>query len=347
MKYEDRTYHLTMRDVAKAAGVSIATVSRALRHNKTVNPGTANHVLEIANKLNYYPNFQAKSLRLKRTNSIGIIFNNLGNPFFTEILSEITMVLNKTDYFMIVCDSNYSIESERKNIISMISKGVDGIIISPIDPGGENIKLLLNNQIETVFIDCLPYFSDQCYVYTDQKQGIRLSIEYLVKNGHKNILLFTCPQEKNMTDLFKSTYLELSHKYGFKIEREFFIESDEFTIDSGYKVFKKLLTQDISDKNVGFTSIATMNDLLAIGIYKAANELGIDIPGNYSILGYDDIEITSVLKPPLTTVHQSRKRIGIESVTKLLHNINSQEKDRENVVFRPYIVVRGSVRSIH
>ena len=90
----------------------------------------------------------------------------------------------------------------------------------------------------------------------------------------------------------------------------------------------------------------TYTDLLAIGIYKAANELGIDIPGSYSIIGYDDIEMTGALNPPLSTVHQSRKRIGRESVTKLLGSIGASKKDRQNVVFEPYIVQRGSVRNI-
>ena len=149
-----------------------------------------------------------------------------------------------------------------------------------------------------------------------------------------------------MSDLFKSIYIELAREHKLKIKNNFFLECNEFTIDSGYKTFKKLLTQDVSSKNLDFTGIVTMNDLLATGVYKVANELGIDIPGNYSIIGYDDIEISSVVKPPLTTVHQSRKRIGRESVAKLLYNIKNQEKDHENVVFRPYIVIRGSVRNI-
>ena len=121
MKKKDKENRLTMRDIAKAAGVSVATVSRALRSDLTVNPETANHITEIAKKLNYYPNFLAKSLRLNKSNTIGIIFNDLGNPFYTEILSEITTLLNNKNYFMIVCHSNYSSENERKNIISMLS----------------------------------------------------------------------------------------------------------------------------------------------------------------------------------------------------------------------------------
>jgi LacI family purine nucleotide synthesis repressor len=89
-----------------------------------------------------------------------------------------------------------------------------------------------------------------------------------------------------------------------------------------------------------------MNDLLALGVYKVANELGISIPGNYSIVGYDNIETASVVSPPLTTIHQSRKRIGIESVKLLLENIRNRQKDKKRICFEPYIVVRGSVRSL-
>lgn len=337
---------VTIKDIAKAANVSVATVSRALRSDYTVKPETTKKIIQIAESLNYLPNFSAKSLRLKKSNTIGVIFNDLNNPFYTEILSEITSIVNEKNYNMIVCHSKYSLESEEKNIFSLLSRNVDGIIISPVDSSSKNMDILLNNQVETIFIDCLPYYKDQCYIYTEQRHGIKLSFEYLIKNGHKNIVLLICPMEKPMSDLFVSTFISITKEYKLKIKENSIIECDDFSIDGGFRAFKKFLTEDISLKNYDFTGVVAINDLLAIGVYKAANELGFNIPGNYSVMGYDDIEITGILKPPLTTVHQSRKRIGRESVNKLLYNIENKKKDRNNIVFNPYIVMRGSVRNI-
>jgi DNA-binding LacI/PurR family transcriptional regulator len=223
---------------------------------------------------------------------------------------------------------------------------VDGIIMSPIDSDGETIDLLARHKVETVFIDCLPRLRNQCYIFTDQTRGIQLAVEYVIKNGHRGILLMVCRQDAQICDLFVRTYQRLHGEYNLRSVRERIVYTDQLSIESGYRTFKNILTRNLLGKNIDFTAIVTMNDLLAIGIYKAANELGMDIPGNFSVIGYDDIEMSSALNPPLTTVHQSRRRIGAESVKRLLSNIEAPKKNRGNVVFDPFIVRRGSVKNI-
>ncbi len=338
---------VTIKHIAEAASVSIATVSRALRSDPAASTKTTDRILKIARQLNYYPNLLAKGLRQNRTRSIGIIFNDLNNPFYTEILSEIGETLNEKNYSMDISYSHYDFDRERKNIISLLSKRVDGIIISPIDDQSENIKLLSDNDVDSVLIDCFPYFKDKSYVYTKHRKGVELAAEYLIKNGHKDILLFIGPQEKSMADHFVSGYIESLKKYKVKVKEELIIQAKELSIDSGYETFKQLLTENLTGKNMLFTGIITISDLLAIGIYKVANELGFNIPGNYSIIGYDNIEVTSVLSPPLTTIHQPRKRIGRESVKILLNNIENEKKEIKIIGFEPHIILRGSVRNIN
>ena len=167
-------------------------------------------------------------------------------------------------------------------------------------------------------------------------------IEASVKNEIGSLARAIGGLVEHLVGVYKNT-LE-SHSITFR--KEMLIYADKLTIESGYSAFKRLLTEDVAGKLLNFTSIITMNDLLALGIYKVANELGINIPGNYSIIGYDNIETASVVSPPLTTIHQSRKRIGKESVRILLENIENSNTQKQRICFEPYIVVRGSVRSL-
>jgi len=339
---------ITIQHIAEIAGVSISTVSRALREDSTANEKTASRIIEIANQVGYYPNLLAKGLRQNKTFNIGIIFNDLNNPFYTEILSEIGIVLNEKKYSSFICYSHYNLDQERQNIISLLAKKVDGIIISPINAKSENIKILSQNNVEAIIIDSFPYFKNHSYVYSNHRMGVELATEYLIKNGHRTILLITAPaQEKIKATHFIKGYIHTLKKHKIPVREELIIQSEELSIESGYETFKKLLTENIKGKNIDFTGIVTISDLLAIGIYKVANELGFSIPGNYSIIGYDNIEVTSALTPPLTTIHQPRKRIGRESILLLLSNIEHEERVVKNISFEPHLVVRGSVRNIN
>ena len=338
---------VTIKHIAEVAGVSVSTVSRALRDDPTANAKTKRRVVEIAHRLHYYPDYLAKGLRQNRTNTIGIIFNDLRNPFYTEILAEMGDVLNSRNYSSFICYSDYDSEREKKNIMSLLSKRVDGIIISPIDEKSDSIDFLTRNNIETVVIDSYPYFEGICYVYSDHRHGVELATEYLINNGHRDILLITAPaKEKTKIDHFVKGYLRTLGRHGIEFKEELNIQSEENSIESGYETFKKVLTEGIGNRNLHFTGIVTVSDLLAVGIYKVANELGISIPGDYSLVGYDDIEMTSALTPPLTTIHQPRKRIGRDSIRLLLHNIENVDRVIERVGYEPHIVIRGSVRNV-
>ena len=343
----DNEQKVTIKDIAKVAGVSVATVSRALRNDPRSSPNTKSRILEIADKLNYFPDSIAKSLRQKKTHTIGIVFNDLNNPFYTEILSEIGEILNERNYSMIICYSHYDYEREKKNILTLLSKRVDGVIISPIDDKSSNMELLFRNRMETVLIDCFPYFKSCSYVYSEHGRGAEIATEFLIKNGHRDILLFTGPLDSFLANDFLNGYKNILKKYNIPVKEELVTRCGELSIDSGYQTFKNLLTHSNSGRSVDFTGVVTISDLLAVGIYKVANELGFSIPGNYSIIGYDDIEITSALAPPLTTIHQPRKRIGRESVKILLHNIEQEDKEVRKIGFDPHIVVRGSVRKLN
>jgi LacI family transcriptional regulator len=338
---------VTIEHIARISDCSPSTVSRALRNDPAANRKTADRVRAVARELNYFPNLLAKGLRQNRTRTIGIIFNDLNNPFYTEILSEMAELLNEKNYSVFICHSHYDPERERNNIISLLSKKVDGIIISPISTRIDNITLLRDNDVETVFIDSPPYYKDRSYVYTDHQKGVEEACGHLIRNGHRNNLLFVGPKEKLMPAPFVRGYRKTLEKHGIPFRAGLLLEADELTIECGYETFKRLLTGGAPGKLLDFTGIITQNDLLAIGIYRVARELGFRIPDNYSIVGYDNIEVSSALSPPLTTVHQSRKRLGRESVRILLQNIENDSRETKVVSIEPHLVLRGSVRKIN
>ncbi len=339
---------ITIRQVAAAAKVSLSTVSRALRNDPKANKETRERILKIAEELNYYPDSLAKALRQNKTNTIGIIFNDLNNPFYSEILSVIGERLNRTNYSMLISYSHYDIAQERANIISMLSKRVDGILISPIDDESENIKLLNRSKVEYVLIDCYPYYNNIGYVFSEHGKGATLATDYLISRGHERILLMTGPPGRCMVGHFINGYTSALKKHNIKVNKDLIVHAEDLSIESGYRTFKDILTGEGEiNGHLDFTAVVTISDLLAIGIYKVANELGFRIPDDYSIIGYDNIELTSVLTPPLTTIHQPRKRIGIESLAMLIHNIEHDDKERKKLAFPPYLVKRGSVRAIN
>ena len=342
------TKKITLKHLAKIAGVATSTVSRALSNDSRTSPKTIDKIHKLAEELNYYPDSLAKGLRENRTNTIGIILNDLNNPFYTEVLSAIGEALNEKNYSMIVSYSNYNTEKERSNIITMLSKRVDGIIISPIDDKSKNIEFLIKNNINAVIIDCLPRFENISYVYTDHGKGAEIAAEYLIRNGHKEILLFVGPYGTSLAGQYAESYYKTLKKHGIKPREDLILRSKELSIDSGYEAFKGLLTVNDQNISLNFTGIVTISDLLALGIYSAANELHFEIPGSYSIIGYDNIKVTSALTPPLTTIHQPRRRIGHQSAKILIENIeNENKKVIEKIAFEPHLVIRGSVRKIN
>ncbi len=348
VKKEHTQKKVTIRQIAAVANVSLSTVSRALRNDPRANRETRERILKISREMDYYPDSLAKGLRQNKTYTIGIIFNDLNNPFYSEILGVIGERLNKTNYSMLISYSHYDVEQERANIMTMLSKRVDGIIISPIDDESENIELLDKNHIEYVLIDCYPYAGNRNYVYSEHGKGATLATEYLVSRGHENILLLTGPPERCMVSHFIKGYASALKKHKIKLKKDLIVHAQDLSIDSGYQRFKEILTGGIDVNGPeDFTAVVTISDLLAIGIYKVANELGFRIPDDYSIIGYDNIELTSVLSPPLTTIHQPRKRIGTESLAMLIHNIEHEERELKKLAFPPYLVRRGSVRAIN
>ena len=336
---------IDIKYIAKISGVSLSTVSRALRVDPTASKKTTEKILKIARDLNYYPNMIAKGLRDKKTKTIGILLNDLKNPLYYETIKIIEEILNNLDYTMILCDSNFNLELERKNIITMLSKGVDGIIISPINIKSENLIPIEEKGLKAVYIDFAPEYENVNYVHVNHEDASSIATEYLIKNGHRNILLLNGPYQLSVSKDFLKGYLKTLEQYGIKKNKSL-IKYTELSIKSGYEVIKQMYFLKQSGGSNIFTAVLSLSDILAIGVYEASKKIGFQIPADISVIGYDNIFITPYLSPPLTTIHVPKKRIGELSIKILLDQVEGRETECHKKILEVSLVERKSVKKM-
>jgi LacI family transcriptional regulator len=341
---EEKDQKVNIKYIAKIANVSPMTVSRALRKTPGVSKKTIEKINNLAKKLNYYPDFVAKNLRLNKTNTIGVILNDVKNPFYSDVLWAINEKLHESNYSTLVSFSNWDINLERDIISNLISKKVDGIIMSPISEKDDNLKLLLNRNIEIVFVDSYSNCKDISYSSTDHKKAAYIGTDYLIRCGHKDILLISVMPLASFSKQFLEGYENALRDNNIKKNGGHIIQLPNTSFDYCYNLLKELIKKTPNF----FTGIMFISDFLAISFYKVANELGLKIPDDYSIVGFDNIDITSALNPPLTTINQPRKEIGYEAVRILLKNINNpKSRVIEKVISEPYLIKRDSVKKLN
>jgi len=346
MDKNHKNKNINIKYLAKVSGMSCSTVSRALRGDPTANKKTAEKILKIAHELNYYPNMLAKGLRDKKTKTIGIILNDLKNPLYYETIKIIEETLNDLDYTMLLCDSNFDLELERKNIITMLSKGVDGIIISPISIKSKNIDLIRERNLNAVYIDFAPELENINYVHVSHENAAYIATQYLIENGHNNILLLNGPEQLSVSKDFLKGYVKSLKEHGIPLNKQL-IKYIGLSVESGYKVIKKLYPLNQPGGSNNFTAVLTLSDMLAIGVYEASKELGFKIPDDLSVVGYDNIFMTSYLAPPLATIHAPKIRIGELSIKILLDQIEGRNREYHRIILDVRLEKRESVKKIN
>jgi LacI family transcriptional regulator len=216
--------------------------------------------------------------------------------------------------------------------------------MSPVSEKDDNLKLLLNKNIEIVFVDSVSGYEGISYSSTSHKKAAYIGTDYLIKCGHKDILLISVMPSASFAKQFLEGYKEALRDNNIKKNENLIFQLPSTSFDNCYKLLKEL----IKKKTLFFTGIIFISDFLAISFYKVANALGLKIPDDYSIVGFDNIDITSALNPPLTTINQSRKEIGYEAVRILLNNINNpKSRVFEKAINEPYLIIRDSVKKLN
>lgn len=336
---------ITIKFIAEQANMSFSTVAKALQDDPVINEKTREKIKKIAKKFNYRPNILAKGLRNRKTKIIGMILNDLQSPFYSEIYKAIGDVLNKRGYTMLLSDSSYDEELEMKNISTMISQGAEGLIVSSVSKDSDSIRMLLEDNIKTVFIDHHPSNPNSNCVSVDHEEAAQLATEYLIRAGHRDILLLNGPVKLPSSQDFKSGYIKTLMKNGITVNEQM-IKHNFISIEETCEQLDAIFSGQDSVGRDDFSAILSLSDVIAIGVYESALQHGFSIPGKYSVIGYDNILATKYLNPSLTTVQQPKEETGLISINLLLDLIEKNQNEHRQIILKPELIIRSSVKNL-
>ncbi len=342
----------TINDVAREAGVSIATVSYVLNKSKRVNPETANKVYLAIKKLKYRPSRIAQSLVKKSTGIISVLISDITDPFFAPIVRGIEDVANESGYVVMIGNSDEDC-SKTKNYFDVLGRHrIDGLIISPTE-GIERMGILNDLDIPTVFVNRKANKDHADVVETDNPLGSILAIEHLTSLGHSRIGFVSGPNSVSTYAGRLQGYETGLAEAGLPVDRGL-IRIGGFHPDSGYRLTMELLNLDPKP-----TALYIASGRLTHGAYQAIKEYGISVPEQLSLVCFDDTEWSTLVAPPLTTIFQKTYELGQISARLLLERLAKQERDNarwdwdesegpepdplsQNIKIPPRLIVRNS-----
>ena len=329
--------NVTLKDVAKAAGVSYATVSRALSGSSQIGSETRERVLKLCDEMGYTTNFVARSMVTKRTNLIGLVVPSVDNQFMSELAYHAEVSARSHGYNIMLCDSGPDLRQEKTVVKLLLGRQVDGILIVPQSSRSyESLKPYLD-QTPTVFLSENLRDQPQSYVAVDNSRGTYLGTQYLYELGHRDILYFG--QRQSTTHQLRAEgYLKACQELGLA-PRYFNSEYTRSSIQGGYQLAKELF-----QKPLDYTAIFASTDSNALGVLTAADELGINIPGRLSLIGFDNISATALSRIDLTTIDQPKKAMAVQAVDMLRDKIEHGTQGYVHQILLPTLIRRGTCK---
>jgi len=328
----------TIRDIAKLANVSIATVSAVINSSAYVSPLLKRRVTKALKELDYFPNDIARSLRSKKTRSLGVIIPDITNPFFTSVVRGIEDVANNFGYTVILCNSDEDHNKEKVYINMLRSKHIDGLLLAA---AGVNVKYGESPNFPIIYINRIPLNPNVDSVVVNNFKGAYEATHYLIQLGHTRIGMIS-----GMPGLYTTTerlrgYKEAMASSKVSIVKDFLKQGDG-RLASGYEKGKELLRLH---KNP--TAIFVTNNLMTLGLIKVIDELHLLCPQDVSIVSFDEVEWTDVFHPKLTTVAQPAYEMGKQSAELLISRIEGKvTKGIKRIILEPTLIIRESCRKL-
>jgi len=333
----------SQRDVAKKANVSFMTVSRVINDHNNVKKETREKVLKAINELGYYPNAAARALNRNKTNVIGIIVpyyeHFLASPYFVELLLEIEKYVTLNGYDLIFNTSKTKFFNKDYSILYKQRK-VDGLIILAPSIHEKSLEELVHENIPFVIVGGMEENKYINCVDIDNIKGTREAVNYLLNLGHKRIGLVTGISYVMDGRQRLQGYINTLNSHNIEIDNNLIFKGD-FTEKSGYDALYYFFSLKHSP-----TAVFCSNDHMALGVYKAAHEKNITIPGNLSVIGFDDIKLASYITPPLTTIRQPIEILGKTTAKLMIDCIEKKLKAVRKIVINPELIIRSSCRQI-
>lgn len=327
---------MTIYDVAREANVSIATVSKVINNNGRISEKTRRKVREVMERLNYHPNMMASALMGKQTKTIGLLIPDLANPFFSELARSIEDRGHELGYNLVICSTDYQIDKENKYLSLLKQKGIDGFILASGFENLDKVEELMQEDIPVASVARdFPMFSINT-VAIDDFMGGYLAASHLIKLGHKNIGIIALDVWSNRERLrgFKQALEENNLEFTPDFE---FIQKTNNLLEAS-----KFMTHKYLSGSKPPTAIFACNDLLAAGVIQAAKEMGMNVPEQLSIVGFDNTIIATIVEPTLTTIAQPIQSMGKEVMDLMVSMIEGEIKEKRRITLLPTLVERKS-----
>jgi LacI family transcriptional regulator len=320
--------------VARKAGVSTATVSRVINGTRRVSEPIATRVRAAIEELNYIPNNHARSLRSGRSNLIGILISDVRNPFFPDVIEHFEALATQQGFDVIFANTGYNEQRLMNNLRRLLDRGVDGIAVLTSEVSSEAIHSLRKVTIPIVFLNQPLVDGKFQNITIDYTRGVSEALGHLQMLGHKRIGFVSGPATLASAVRRRKSFLSVMKERQMEIKDEWIFEGDH-KLTGGKLAAARFFTMPAPP-----TAIVCSNDLTAIGFLHAANRLKRSIPEEVSIIGFDDIAMSEVVQPALTTLHLSRREIATHAFFALRnHDANARPG---NTILLPQLVIRES-----
>lgn len=334
-----RAKQVTLNDIAKKLGMSIISISKALRGHPDIPKKTAELIKKTALELGYTPNLMARSLASRKTNTIGVVIPQIAHHFFSSIMDNMYNYARTNNYSIFLTVSQENAEMQKIQIETLLSMRVDGIIISITQDttNFEIFEIVKKRQVPLVFMDRIPDIKDCNTVTVDDKGGAYKAIDHAIKLGYRNIAHFAGHPNINIGKERILGFKQAMSDHGIEINNDWIVEGD-FDDKSGYDSFMKLY----NEKNLPDLILAVTYPV-AIGIYIAAREVGMKIPDDIDVICFGNSHVQELLSPPLSCIDQPPYELAKKSMDLLIENIsNNEDVDYKHIVIDTELILRST-----
>lgn len=326
----------TIKDVAARAGVSFTTVSHVLNGTRRVSEQARARVEQAVAEMGYSPSAVARALKTSETFIFGVLVPNITNPFFAELTRGIEDRCRQTDYSVFLCNSDDEPERQKRYLQTLLERRVDGLLLAAAaDQDEAQVRRLASARVPTVLVERRIAGLNADLVRVDHDAGARLAANHLLALGHRAIACLSGPSRFEVSRERSAGWRAALQEAGVELRPEWWLEGD-FSAAAGHALAHRLLQRG------EVSAILAGNDLMAFGVLRAAAELGLSVPGDLSVVGFDGIDMGSYMHPALTSVGHPIRELGEIAASVLLERLSNRAGDRREVLLAPRLIERAS-----
>ena len=332
-------------EVARAAGVSTATVSRVLNNHPV--SGKARRVVEEAvAKLDYRPNLLARGLSKGRSGQVGVVVSTMENPYFSSIMNAMEIRFRRDGIICNFASSSRRGDEEVEILQRFLNSGIDGLVVVDVGPQVENSGFYaeLNRHVPLVLIHGNPQRTDSNLIMMDQKHGMHLVMDRLLELGHRKIAMIASTKASFAFTIKESVYRDRLKEAGIEVREDFFIRVDDVDHFDTINLTSQVCALSLGGKDPP-TAVFASNELMAIGVLNAARQLRLEVPRDLSVITQDNTMLSHISVPRLTTVDMKTSLLGAEAAQMMCQILESGNRHPRRLVFYPELIVRDSCGS--